>query len=283
MRVTPRHRRCGLHRLAPGGSPAWRAATGSSCSTTSTTSTIRRSSASNVAPHRRPPVLPAGRGRHPRPRARLSPLRRGALRRRRPPGGPRGRAAVPDAGRPLRGGQLRRRRSTSSRRPSRTASPASSSPPPRRSTASTRSSPSPRRTRSSGRSPPTPPPSARASSTSSPRTTSTASGRRASGSSRSTVRGSARRWRSPDSSAASSPGEPIPFYGDGSSRRDYTYIDDIVDGIEAALDRDFGFEIVNLGGARPVTLDRARRGARAGDRPEGPARCASRTSRATSR
>ncbi|HZI66864.1 MAG TPA: NAD-dependent epimerase/dehydratase family protein [Thermoanaerobaculia bacterium] len=51
-------------------------------------------------------------------------------------------------------------------------------------------------------------------------------------------------------------GVPIPFYGDGSSRRDYTYIDDIVDGVEAALDRgpDSGFEIVNLGGARPVTL-----------------------------
>ena len=49
---------------------------------------------------------------------------------------------------------------------------------------------------------------------------------------------------------------PIPFYGDGTSRRDYTYIDDIADGVEAALDRgpESGFEIVNLGGARPVTL-----------------------------
>ena len=49
---------------------------------------------------------------------------------------------------------------------------------------------------------------------------------------------------------------PIPFYGDGSSRRDYTYIDDIADGVEAALERgpESGFEIVNLGGARPVTL-----------------------------
>jgi UDP-glucuronate 4-epimerase len=49
-------------------------------------------------------------------------------------------------------------------------------------------------------------------------------------------------------------GEAIPFYGDGTSRRDYTYIDDIGDGLEKALDRDFGFEIVNLGGAHPVTL-----------------------------
>jgi UDP-glucuronate 4-epimerase len=51
--------------------------------------------------------------------------------------------------------------------------------------------------------------------------------------------------------------EPIPFYGDGSSRRDYTFIDDIVDGVEGALERgapEGGFDIVNLGGARPVTL-----------------------------
>ncbi len=50
-------------------------------------------------------------------------------------------------------------------------------------------------------------------------------------------------------------GESVPFYGDGSSRRDYTYVDDIGEGLLAALDRTFGFEIVNLGGARPVTLD----------------------------
>jgi len=49
-------------------------------------------------------------------------------------------------------------------------------------------------------------------------------------------------------------GEEIPFYGDGSSRRDYTYIDDILDGVEAAIDRCRGFEIVNLGGAHPITL-----------------------------
>ena len=52
-------------------------------------------------------------------------------------------------------------------------------------------------------------------------------------------------------------GEAIPFYGDGSSRRDNTYSDDIADGVEAALERGAppnGFEIVNLGGARPVTL-----------------------------
>ena len=49
-------------------------------------------------------------------------------------------------------------------------------------------------------------------------------------------------------------GEAIPFYGDGGSRRDYTFIDDIADGVEAALEANFEFEIVNLGSAHPVTL-----------------------------
>lgn len=47
---------------------------------------------------------------------------------------------------------------------------------------------------------------------------------------------------------------PIPFYGDGSSSRDYTYISDIIDGIMASLDKDFGFEIINLGDSKTVTL-----------------------------
>jgi UDP-glucuronate 4-epimerase len=49
-------------------------------------------------------------------------------------------------------------------------------------------------------------------------------------------------------------GEPIPFYGDGLSRRDYTYIDDIADGLESSLKGPAGFDIINLGGSRPVTL-----------------------------
>ncbi len=49
-------------------------------------------------------------------------------------------------------------------------------------------------------------------------------------------------------------GRAIPFYGDGGSRRDYTYVDDIVEGVEAALTAPLDFEIVNLGGAHPVTL-----------------------------
>jgi UDP-glucuronate 4-epimerase len=49
-------------------------------------------------------------------------------------------------------------------------------------------------------------------------------------------------------------GEPIPMFGDGRSRRDYTYIDDIIDGVVAALDTAPGFEILNLGGAETTSL-----------------------------
>jgi UDP-glucuronate 4-epimerase len=59
-------------------------------------------------------------------------------------------------------------------------------------------------------------------------------------------------------------GEPIELYGDGSSARDYTFVEDIVAGLEAALGRLMGwgpalapapeFAIYNLGGARTTTL-----------------------------
>jgi len=49
-------------------------------------------------------------------------------------------------------------------------------------------------------------------------------------------------------------GETIPLYGDGSTSRDYTYIDDIIDGVVASLDRAYGFEIFNLGGAETTSL-----------------------------
>jgi UDP-glucuronate 4-epimerase len=49
-------------------------------------------------------------------------------------------------------------------------------------------------------------------------------------------------------------GAPIELYGDGSTRRDYTYIDDIVQGVLAALDRRLGYEIINLGESRTVPL-----------------------------
>lgn len=54
-----------------------------------------------------------------------------------------------------------------------------------------------------------------------------------------------------------SQGRPIPVFGDGSSRRDYTYIDDIVDGMMAALEYDGSqFEVINLGNSHPVELRR---------------------------
>jgi UDP-glucuronate 4-epimerase len=51
-------------------------------------------------------------------------------------------------------------------------------------------------------------------------------------------------------------GKPIPVFGDGSMARDYTYITDTVDGIFAATQKEFGFEIFNLGESQTVTLSR---------------------------
>jgi UDP-glucuronate 4-epimerase len=53
-------------------------------------------------------------------------------------------------------------------------------------------------------------------------------------------------------------GEPIPMFGDGTSERDYTYITDILDGIEGALGllarEPEIYDVVNLGGARTISL-----------------------------
>ncbi|HXG47005.1 MAG TPA: GDP-mannose 4,6-dehydratase, partial [Methylomirabilota bacterium] len=49
-------------------------------------------------------------------------------------------------------------------------------------------------------------------------------------------------------------GKPIPVFGDGSTARDYTYVDDTVAGVIAATERRFGFEIINLGESQTVTL-----------------------------
>jgi len=49
-------------------------------------------------------------------------------------------------------------------------------------------------------------------------------------------------------------GESIPQYGEGDSARDYTYIDDIIDGTIRAIDKKFNFEIFNLGNSKPVKL-----------------------------
>jgi UDP-glucuronate 4-epimerase len=48
--------------------------------------------------------------------------------------------------------------------------------------------------------------------------------------------------------------KPIPFFGDGDTARDYTYIDDIVDGVVASIDRPFAFEVFNLGESFVVKL-----------------------------
>ncbi len=50
-------------------------------------------------------------------------------------------------------------------------------------------------------------------------------------------------------------GLEIPVFGDGSTKRDYTYIDDIISGIISAIEYEkSSYEIINLGGGEPVTL-----------------------------
>jgi UDP-glucuronate 4-epimerase len=50
-------------------------------------------------------------------------------------------------------------------------------------------------------------------------------------------------------------GKPVPIFGDGSSARDYTYISDTLDGVMACTQKQFGFQIFNLGEAQTVTLN----------------------------
>jgi UDP-glucuronate 4-epimerase len=49
-------------------------------------------------------------------------------------------------------------------------------------------------------------------------------------------------------------GRAVDMFGDGGTERDYTYIDDIVQGVLASIDRVAGCEIINLGGDEPITL-----------------------------
>lgn len=49
-------------------------------------------------------------------------------------------------------------------------------------------------------------------------------------------------------------GQEIQMYGDGTSKRDYTYISDIVDGIIRSMDIKEGYEILNLGNSKVVEL-----------------------------
>lgn len=56
--------------------------------------------------------------------------------------------------------------------------------------------------------------------------------------------------------ALMSAGEAIPVFGDGSTARDYTYIDDTVQGIMACTRKEFGYQIYNLGESQTVQLTR---------------------------
>jgi UDP-glucuronate 4-epimerase len=49
-------------------------------------------------------------------------------------------------------------------------------------------------------------------------------------------------------------GSEIPLYGDGSAKRDYTYIGDIVEGIMASVYKPFPYEIINLGESRTIDV-----------------------------
>jgi UDP-glucuronate 4-epimerase len=50
-------------------------------------------------------------------------------------------------------------------------------------------------------------------------------------------------------------GKPIPVYGDGTMMRDFTYIDDILNGVVAAMDNCTGYEIYNLGESQPIRVN----------------------------
>jgi len=53
-----------------------------------------------------------------------------------------------------------------------------------------------------------------------------------------------------------SAGKPIPVFGNGSTARDYTFIDDILKGVMACTEKRFGYEIFNLGESDTVNLNR---------------------------
>ena len=49
-------------------------------------------------------------------------------------------------------------------------------------------------------------------------------------------------------------GKPITVYGNGDAIRDFTYVDDIVDGIIKAIDTPLGYEVINIGRGEPIVL-----------------------------
>jgi UDP-glucuronate 4-epimerase len=49
-------------------------------------------------------------------------------------------------------------------------------------------------------------------------------------------------------------GDPVPMFGDGTTRRDYTFVGDVVDGIIRAVDQCTGHHLYNLGNSHPIVL-----------------------------
>ena len=50
-------------------------------------------------------------------------------------------------------------------------------------------------------------------------------------------------------------GKPIPVFGNGSTRRDYTYVDDVIAGVRAAIGYDrTPYEVINLGNNQTISL-----------------------------
>ncbi|NQT19705.1 MAG: GDP-mannose 4,6-dehydratase [Planctomycetes bacterium] len=49
-------------------------------------------------------------------------------------------------------------------------------------------------------------------------------------------------------------GQEIPVYGDGSMKRDFTYIDDIITGVRSAMAKNYPYEILNLGNCNPISV-----------------------------
>jgi UDP-glucuronate 4-epimerase len=49
-------------------------------------------------------------------------------------------------------------------------------------------------------------------------------------------------------------GEPVPMFGDGTTRRDYTFVGDIVEGVVRAVERCSGHHLYNLGNSHPIEL-----------------------------
>ncbi|MCU0915792.1 MAG: GDP-mannose 4,6-dehydratase [Planctomycetes bacterium] len=50
-------------------------------------------------------------------------------------------------------------------------------------------------------------------------------------------------------------GQPIPIFGDGTMMRDFTYIDDILNGVVAAIDHCTDYQVYNLGESQPISVN----------------------------